>query len=213
MRAAAFFDLDHTLVIGQSTERLFVRRLLREGEIGAPQLIRYLVQFTREPKLSGGFFRRNKFYLSGKPLRRIQEVATAAAAEALRRLSPQGRLRLEEHHRAGRLVGLVTGSLDIVVQPLSRALPVDIVIASTMGTEDSHLTGEVLGLYPRGENKRTLIRKLAAERGISLEESYAYGDDWYDLPMLEAVGHPVAVNPHRSLRKVALERGWPIEAF
>jgi HAD superfamily hydrolase (TIGR01490 family) len=210
---AAFFDLDHTLIIGRSTERIFVRRLLREGELSARQIIRYLAQFAREPRLTGGYFRRNKMYLAGKSLARIREVAGAAAAEALKQLSPRGRQRLEEHHQAGRLTVLITGTLDILAEPLSRTLPIDVVLATRMGTEDSHLTGEVLGLYPRGENKRVLMEELAASRGLELGESFAYGDDWHDLPMLEAVGHPVAVNPCRSLKRVALERGWPIEEF
>jgi HAD superfamily hydrolase (TIGR01490 family) len=210
---AAFFDLDHTLVVGDSLERVFLRRLVLEGELGPREICRYLAHFLREPAFRGGFLRRNKHYLAGKPLSRIREVAAAAAEEALGKLSPRGRECMVGHRRAGRLVALVTGSLDILVEPLSRALPVDVVIASALATEDSRFTGRMLGLYPRGENKRALVRQLAQQMGIDLSGSYAYGDDWHDLPMLEAVGHPVAVHPCRSLRRVALKRGWPIESF
>jgi len=213
MRAAAFFDLDHTLIAGTSTERRFLRRLIRSGLIGPGQLVSYLAQFAREPRLSGGYWRRNKRYLSGLPLGRLQGVAEAAASEALSRVSLRGRECLEGHRRAGRLVVLVTGTLALLAEPLGRSLGAEAVFATRVGERNGHLTGEVLGLYPRGENKRTLIRQLAAERGLDLAASYAYGDDWYDLPMLEAVGHPVAVNPCPRLREEALRRGWRMEEF
>jgi len=213
MSEAAFFDLDHTLVLGRSTERRFILRLIREGELNASDLLRYLAHFAREPRLAGGFFRRNKAYLSGKSTLRLRQVAEAAAAEALGCLSPRGLACLEGHRRAGRLRVLVTGTLDIIAQPLGERLGLEAVIATPLATLDGHFTGELAGLYPRGENKRALIARLAEERGIDLARSWAYGDDASDVPMLGAVGHPVAVNPCRALKRVALERGWPIEAF
>jgi HAD superfamily hydrolase (TIGR01490 family) len=213
VRGAAFFDLDHTLLIGTSGERLFLRALRRHGQLKAADALRWLVQLAREPRLTGGFFRRNKRYLAGKPLIRIREVALEAAREAEARISPRGRERLAEHRRAGRLVVVVSGTLDVVMEPLARALGVDVAIASCLASEGGRLTGELTDLYPRGENKRLLIERLAAERGLDLGRSWAYGDDWHDLPMLEAVGHPVAVNPRARLKRVAVERGWPIESF
>src|SRR3972149_3442749 len=94
---------------------------------------------------------------------------------------------------------------------VGRSLGAEAVFATRVGERNGCLTGEVLGLYPRGENKRTLIRQLAAERGLDLAASYAYGDDWYDLPMLESVGHPVAVNPCPRLREEAERRGGGVE--
>ncbi|MFH0809518.1 MAG: HAD-IB family hydrolase [Pseudomonadota bacterium] len=213
MREAAFFDLDHTLVIGDSTERIFLRHLRRGGEVGTREILRWLAHFLREPTIAGGFFRCNKHYLAGKPLTRIQTLAAEAAAEAEALVSPRGRRCMEEHQRAGRLICLITGALDVVTEPLSRSLPVDVVMATTLASEDGRLTGRLNGLYPRGENKKVLMNRLAAQEGISLAGSYAYGDDFYDLPMLEAVGHPVAVNPRRGLEKVANARGWRIESF
>jgi HAD superfamily hydrolase (TIGR01490 family) len=210
---AAFFDLDHTLLTGTTTERLFLRRLLRSGELGPAELVRYLAQFRREPRLTGGFFRRNKAYLAGKPLSRILPLAEEAARQALSLMSPRGKQVLAEHHAAGRLVVLVTGTLDILAEPLRRELPIDVVIASNLVRADGRLTGGLSGLYPRGENKRALVRRLAEERGIDLARSFAYGDDWTDVPMLESVGHPVAVNPSQRLRELAERKGWAIERF
>ena len=91
-------------------------------------------------------------------------------------------------------------------------LDADDVIATRMVVEDGRYTGEV-GFYSYGENKAAAIRELAAARGYRLEDSYAYSDSFTDIPMLAAVGHPVAVNPDRSLRREAATRGWPVLDF
>lgn len=213
MRAAAFFDLDHTLVLGTSTERRFLRRLWRSGEIGPRELVHYLAQFGREPKLSGGFFRRNKAYLTGKPLERLRPLARETIQEALAAVPPRAKECLEGHRSAGRLVVIITGTLDLLAEPLGRSLGAEVIFATRLASRNGCLTGQVLEPYPRGENKRVLVRRLAAERGIDLAASYAYGDEVSDVPMLEEVGHPVAVNPSARMRQVALARGWRIDMF
>jgi hypothetical protein len=89
---------------------------------------------------------------------------------------------------------------------------VDRVVATRMVTVDGTYTGEI-DFYAYGENKAAAMREVAAERGWDLADCWAYSDSVTDLPMLEAVGHPTAVNPDRGLRKVAAERGWPILEF
>jgi phosphoserine phosphatase len=86
------------------------------------------------------------------------------------------------------------------------------VIATRAKTEDGKYTGE-LEFYCYGANKATAIREVAEEQGIDLAASYAYSDSATDLPMLEAVGHPVAVNPDRDLRREAEKRGWQVRYF
>src|SRR5438067_3949391 len=88
----------------------------------------------------------------------------------------------------------------------------DETIATRMVVRDGKYTGDV-AFYAYGENKAIGIRALAQQHGWNLDDCYAYSDSATDLPMLEAVGHPVAVNPDRALRKVASERGWPVRAF
>ena len=86
------------------------------------------------------------------------------------------------------------------------------VIATRAKIEDGRYTGE-LEFYCEGEGKAEAIREVAAREGVDLSESYAYSDSISDIPMLEAVGHPVAVNPDRDLRKVAAEREWQVRDF
>jgi phosphoserine phosphatase len=86
------------------------------------------------------------------------------------------------------------------------------VIATRMRIADGHYTGE-LECYAYGEEKAVQVRRLAAERGYSLPDCYAYTDSVTDLPLLEIVGHPRAVNPDRALRRIAAVRGWPVLSF
>jgi HAD superfamily hydrolase (TIGR01490 family) len=122
-------------------------------------------------------------------------------------------LDLMELHRArGRLVFIVSSSPEEVVRPLAERLGDVEVIATRAKLEDDRYTGE-LEFYCYGESKAAMIREVAEARGIDLAGSYAYSDSITDLPMLEAVGHPVAVNPDRELRREAERRHWHIRDF
>ena len=119
---------------------------------------------------------------------------------------------IEEHHLAGRDVVIVSSSGAEVVEPIGEMLGADHVIATRMVVEDGRYTGEI-EYYAYGENKATAIRELAEREGYDLARCYAYSDSVTDLPMLEAVGHPYAVNPDRALRKEARRRDWPVLVF
>jgi HAD superfamily hydrolase (TIGR01490 family) len=119
---------------------------------------------------------------------------------------------IESHHAAGRSVVLVSSSGEEVVGPIGELLGADEVVASRMVVEDGRYTGEV-AFYAFGPYKAEAMRTMAAERGWDLADCYAYTDSATDIPMLEAVGHPHAVNPDRSLRRAALESGWEVLSF
>jgi phosphoserine phosphatase len=104
---------------------------------------------------------------------------------------------------------LITGALDVVIEPL-RPLFDDIVCAR-LGEEDGVFTGELSAGPPTGEARALIMADYAAAEGLRLEESVAYADSASDLPMLEAVGHPVAVNPEAKLAAIARKRGWHTE--
>src|SRR6266511_2586531 len=122
-------------------------------------------------------------------------------------------LDLMELHRAlGRKVFIVSSSPEEVVRPLAEHLGQVEVIATRAEVVDGKYTGEI-EFYCYGEGKAARIRELADEQGIDRSGSYAYSDSITDLPMLEAVGNPVAVNPDRDLRREAEKRGWQIRDF
>ncbi|MCU1463098.1 MAG: HAD-superfamily subfamily hydrolase [Acidimicrobiales bacterium] len=120
---------------------------------------------------------------------------------------------IEEHRAAGRVVVIVSASPEEIVVPLGEYLGVDHVIASrAMVDEEGRYTGE-MAFYAYGPNKAVAMREFAAAEGIDLAASYAYSDSATDLPMLEAVGHPVVVNPDRELMKAAREHDWEVRRF
>jgi HAD superfamily hydrolase (TIGR01490 family) len=119
----------------------------------------------------------------------------------------------DEHHREGRTVVIVSSSPMEVVRPLGTYLGVDEVIATRARVDEAGAyTGE-LEFYAYGPHKETAIREYAVAHDLVLEECYAYSDSVTDLPMLAAVGHPVAVNPDKDLAAEAAERGWEIRHF
>jgi HAD superfamily hydrolase (TIGR01490 family) len=119
---------------------------------------------------------------------------------------------IEEHHAAGRAVVIVSSSGDEVVGPVGAMVGADHVVATRMVIEDGKYTGEV-AFYGFGKHKATAMRQLATDHGWDLDDCFAYTDSGTDVPMLEAVGHPFAVNPDRALRRTAAARDWPVLRF
>jgi HAD superfamily hydrolase (TIGR01490 family) len=119
----------------------------------------------------------------------------------------------DEHHAAGRKVVIVSSAPTEVVGPLAEFLGADDAIGTRADVDaDGNYTGE-LEFYAYGAHKADAVRKLAAREYINLPMSYAYSDSITDLPMLEVVGHPVAVNPDKELARVAGEREWKVREF
>lgn len=216
---AAFFDLDKTVVSRSSTLALS-RPLYRAGMVSRSQLLRgayaqlvYLLVGADEDKmerLKEGMLQLTRGWDRAQVERLVENVILDVIdphvyAEAL---------DLMELHRAeGRRIYIVSSSPEEVVRPLARHFGVSGVIATRAEVgPDGRYTGE-LAFYAYGEQKAQAVQAIAGRTGLDLEGSYAYTDSITDLPMLEAVGNPVAVNPDKELRKVAEERGWQIRDF
>ena len=107
---------------------------------------------------------------------------------------------------------IISASATVLVEPIAKELGVRTVIATKLEETDGKFTGNI-SFYCKGAAKAEAIRTLAARNGYNLAASYAYSDSATDLPMLETVGHPIAVNPDRALRKIAAERDWDIRTF
>ena len=117
--------------------------------------------------------------------------------------------RVREHRALGHRTVLITGALNIVVDPLRPLF--DDIICSEMSVRDGKYTGELLEVPPTGEVRAQQLRDYADLHGIDLRESVAYADSSSDLPLLEAVGFPVAINPETRLASIASKRGWLTE--
>jgi len=216
---AAFFDLDRT-VVARPSGLAFGRHFHRAGLINRTNLLRGYVAQTIYLLRGADEARMERWRLQGLELSRGQmragfgDVIEASMAEVIRPIIYREALDLLEWHRSrGRKIYLVSSSPEEVVCPIGRLLAVDGVIATRSKVDpEGRYVGE-LEFYSYGPAKAEAMRALAGAEGIDLARSWAYSDSITDLPMLEAVGHSVAANPDRELRRVAVARGWEVVRF
>jgi HAD superfamily hydrolase (TIGR01490 family) len=209
-KIGSFFDLDGTVVAPPSLEWRFIAFLLAHDELPTRNITRWLLQFAK-----GMFFDahgaafENKQYLAG--------LRTSLAADwesfLVDRMQPLYAPALERmswHWTEGHLVFLVSGTFDFLAQGIARQLPGPVQVCATqLETRDGCWTGRLAGPHLDGAKKGRAVRSLASRFGLSLWDSYAYGNSISDLPMLDAVGHRFAVNPSARLRRIAFNEGWP----
>ena len=216
---AAFFDLDKTIIAkasmaafrgplydgGVLTKRAIVRALFAQLvylHLGASEVRLHRIR-TALLKVTKGWDRTAVRTIVDEALERVVDPIIYSEAIDL----------IEQHRAAGQYVVIVSASPEEIVVPLARYLGVDATIASRAAVDEAgRYTGE-MAFYAYGPFKADAIRELAAERALDLDGSYAYSDSISDLPMLEAVGHPVVVNPDRLLANLARDRGWQVKNF
>ena len=218
LRTAAFFDLDKT-VIAKSSALAFSRPLYRGGLINRRAVLKSA--YAQFVFLAGGAdhdqMEKMREYLSslcrGWNVQLVREIVAETLHELIDPLIyDEAASLIEEHHAAGRDVVIVSSSGSEIVEPIGEMLGADHVIATRMAEAEGCYTGEI-DFYAYAGNKAVAIRELAVVEGYDLERSYAYSDSVTDVPLLEAVGHPFAVNPDRGLRREAQAREWPVLVF
>jgi len=214
----AVFDVDGTLVETNVVEYFLWMRLraqpLEDWPAFMARMLRQAPRWLYLERRSRAEFQRS-FYreyggLDPEVMKRLGREALDAVT--LRRIYPEGMRRIREHKRAGHRVLLLTGALDVVVEPLAELLDVEVDCAHLL-TRDGRLTGDLQSPPPAGEARGALLEEYAVKNGVVLSDSFAYADSLSDLPMLELVGTPVAVNPDARLSQVAGQRGWRIERW
>ncbi|AXK33636.1 HAD family hydrolase [Streptomyces armeniacus] len=217
-RTAAFFDLDKT-VIAKSSTLTFGKSFYQGGLINRRAVLR--TAYAQFVYLAGGAdhdqMERMREYLSalcrGWNVQQVREIVAETIHDLIDPIIyDEAASLIEEHHLAGRDVVIVSTSGAEVVEPIGQLIGADRVVATRMVVEDGCFTGEV-EYYAYGQTKADAIADLAKSEGYDLSRCYAYSDSATDLPMLETVGHPHAVNPDRALRKEALAREWPVLSF
>src|SRR5436305_2343500 len=217
--AAAFFDLDRTLMQGSSAFQ-FGRASYRAGLLSRRQLaadawanIRFRLRGSNDAdtvalrdRISAG--------LEGVRVRDLERLGADVLAGILPRLYPQMLRVAYDHQDAGRRVYIVTAASAELADMLARVLAFDGGIGSQFSeVRDGVYTGRPAGLFIYGGEKAEALRRLAAEEAVDLAASYAYSDSESDLPMLRTVGHPVAVNPDKELLRIARAEGWQVLRF
>lgn len=209
----AFFDLDHTLLKG-ANGNMVVRYMVRRRLMGPAALLRaarytLLYRFNRIPYME---VYRWTFRECGKyPLSQLLVLLDRAyELYILPSLYREGKEKIAEHRSWGHLTVIATAAGEYISEKVRAQLGADDRIAATAPVRDGYLTDELEEPLPFGLGKLLRARQYAESRGVSLEECWFYSDSLADLPLLEAVGNPVAVNPSRGLRRLAERRGWPI---
>ena len=217
-RTAAFFDLDKT-VIAKSSTLAFSKPFFDQGLLNRRAVLKssyaqflFLMSGADHEQMS-----RMRSYVTamctGWDVEQVKSVVGETLHEIVDPLVfAEAAELIADHKLCGRDVVVVSASGEEIVAPIARALGATHAMATRMVVEDGKYTGEV-AFYCYGEGKVHAIRELAAREGYSLEHCYAYSDSITDLPMLEAVGHPTAVNPDRGLRREATAREWPVVTF
>jgi HAD superfamily hydrolase (TIGR01490 family) len=214
--AAAFFDLDRTLMEGSSAFQ-FGRAAYRAGLLGRRQLaadawanMRFRLQGSTDED-THALRDRISASLQGTRVLDLERLGAAVLAGVLPRVYPRMLEIAHSHQDAGRQVYIVTAASQELAQILAQVLAFDGAIGSQFSeVVDGVYTGRPAGLFVYRADKALAVERLARERGLDLSASYAYSDSESDLPMLRVVGHPVAVNPDRELARVARDEHWEI---
>jgi HAD superfamily hydrolase (TIGR01490 family) len=216
--SAAFFDLDRTL-IKRSSVLALAGSFRERGVISRWDLVKsafWQVLFV----LRGASAERVRSasedgmkILNGFSVEEMRSLVGDAMEVVLRPLVYDDSLRLVQRHREqGEKVYIVSATLQEIVEHIADDLGFDGAIGSTCEIVDGVYTGRSLRAT-HGEGKADAVRALAASEGFDLAACTAYSDSYTDEPFLAAVGHPVAANPDRKLRRIAQERGWPVVEF
>ncbi|QPK83400.1 HAD family hydrolase [Corynebacterium qintianiae] len=217
-RAAAFFDLDKT-IIATSSAFAFGKEFLNNGLISRQEAVE--IYMTKASYMLTGHTSEQmdttRDYLAqmvtGWSVEDINRITTETMRSVVTpAIYAEARELIDFHKRHGRDIIIISASADILVEPIARELGIDIIVATELEVVDGKLTGQITR-YLKGDAKAEAVADIAEAHGYDLEGSYAYSDSATDIPMLAMVGHPVAVNPDRALRKYSQENEWEVRIF
>lgn len=221
LTAAAFFDVDNTMMRGASllyfAQGLAARKFFRTGTVAsyACQQLRFRllgkelssaeIRTGREQALS---------FAAGRSIQQIVDIGEDIYDELMAKRIWSGTLALAQTHlAAGQRVWLVTATPMELATIIAHRLGLTGALGTVAETIDGVYTGRLVGEILHGDAKAQAIRALATKEGLDLQRCTAYSDSTNDIPMLSVVGRAVAVNPDPALRETARERGWEIRDF
>ena len=215
---AAFFDLDKT-IIATSSAFAFGKEFLHNGMITRQEAwdlylskAQYMLVGQSSEKMDSTRDALAQM-VAGWEVDDIQRITRETLREVVApAIYAEARELISAHRAKGHHIIIISASAKILVEPIAQELGVDTVVATEMAIENGKLTGEITR-YLKGEAKAEAVRQFAADHNFDLDASFAYSDSATDIPMLELVGNPVAVNPDRALKKHALANGWQARTF
>ncbi|MHB8781242.1 MAG: HAD family hydrolase [Candidatus Geothermincolia bacterium] len=215
-RCIAFFDLDHTLLDGSSSNKI-VKYMLGQKLVGLPTIwkaLKYTVLYELNILPYEDVYMWSFRLSAEQPIDELTAMLDRAYESLIfERFYDEGRRRIAEHRERGDLTVICTAVGEYMAEKARVQLGADDKIAAMARIRDGRLTDEIARPLPYAQGKVELARRLADSHGARLADCWFYSDSASDLPLLEAVGHPVLVNPQLKLRRIAKGRGWPLERW
>ena len=215
-RIGAFFDMDKTL-IAENSGSLYMRYRYQRGEIGGLDLLAGLgayLQYKLGVLDIRNWTKRMMVQFRGQEEAELErEARTWFEAMVAGTIYPRAAELVREHEEKGHVVAIVSGATKFVVRPLAERLGVRHFLYTRLEVEDGRFTGRVVEPICFEEGKIYWIQHFIERHGIDLARSFFYTDSITDLPLLDLVGHPVAVNPDPFLYRTAVRRRWPVRFF
>jgi len=213
--AAAFFDLDRTLLQGASgpviSEALRASGVLSDRSVPGEGVLYQVFDLVGETRPSMMLTRMAARFAKGWHRDLVQAAGEKAAEQLAGAVQPFAHQIIDDHRAAGRRLVLATTTPDDMIRPLADRLGFDDVVATRYGVDgDGRYDGTIDGEFVWGRGKLRAVRDWAERHRVALDDSWAYSDSYYDAPLLGAVGHPVAVNPDPRMLGVAVVRRWPV---
>ena len=215
-RVGAFFDMDKTL-IAENSGSLYMRYRYQRGEIGGLDLLKGLgayLQYKLGVLDIRNWTKRMMVQFRDQSEAELEREARVwFDALVARTVYPRAIELVREHEARGHVVAIVSGATKFVVRPLAERLGVKHFLYTRLEVEDGRFTGRVVEPICFEEGKIYWLQHFIEQQGIDLAKSWFYTDSITDLPLLDLVGHPVAVNPDPRLYRMALRRRWPVRFF
>ncbi|MGV0360643.1 HAD family hydrolase [Corynebacterium minutissimum] len=217
-RVAAFFDLDKT-IIATSSAYAFGREFMHNGLITHTEALQ--LSLAKASYMLAGHSSEHMdatrdqlaAMVAGWSVQKVHDIAVETMHTVVTpTIYAEARDLVAAHRAQGHEVVIISASASVLVKPIAEELGIEHVVATELAEEDGRFTGEIL-FYCKGAAKAEALERTAQKLGVDKDASYAYSDSATDIPMLKQVGHPVAVNPDRLLKKHAADNGWETRTF
>jgi len=212
----AFFDMDKTL-IAENSGSLYMKYRYQRGEIGGVDLLKGLgayLQYKLGVLDIRNWTKNMMVQFRGQKEADLEEEASVWFEEMVApTIYPEGAELVRKHQAHGHVVAIVSGATKFVVRPLARRLGIEHMLYTRLEVEDGAFTGRVIEPICFEEGKIYWLQQFIDEHGIDLAKSWFYTDSVTDRPLMDIVGHPVAVNPDPLLYRAAVRRRWPVRFF
>lgn len=220
MPRIAFFDVDNTLTRGSTLyflgKGMYERGFFTKRDIGAWVLanIRFRMTGTEKSEVIARFQKSATDFIAGHKVDEIRKIGEEIYTEFVSPSLWEGTMAIAQRHlNAGDEVWLVTASPQDFAELIAEKLGFTGALGTQAESKDGKYTGNLIGPLLHGKEKASAVIKLTTERKINIKECFAYSDSHNDLPLLNTVGHPNAINPDAKLRIISFSSGWPVHDF